>query len=80
MKKALSYIISSIVDDPEKVDITETENEGVINFTVSVAKEDMGKIIGKGGKVIKAVRNVIKIPAIKQNKKIYISLSENPQE
>jgi predicted RNA-binding protein YlqC (UPF0109 family) len=80
MKKALSYIISSIVDEPEKVEITETENEGVTNFTVSVAKEDMGKIIGKGGKVIKSVRNVVKIPAIKQNKKIYISLSENPQE
>ncbi|MCL5970196.1 MAG: KH domain-containing protein [Patescibacteria group bacterium] len=80
MKKALDYIISSIVDDPKKVEITEEENEGVLNFTVTVAKEDMGKIIGKGGKVIKAIRNVVKIPAIKQNKKIYITLSENPQE
>lgn len=80
MKKVLAYIISSIVDDPKKVSITEEESEGVLNFTVTVAKEDMGKIIGKGGKVIKAVRNVVKIPAIKQNKKIYITLSENPQE
>jgi hypothetical protein len=79
MKKALSYIVSEIVDDPKQVEIKEEETEGVINFTVTVAKEDMGKIIGKNGKVIKAIRNVVKIPAIKQGKKIYISLSENPQ-
>ena len=79
MKKALSYIISAIVDDPKQVLITEEETDGVVNFTVTVAKEDMGKIIGKNGKVIKAIRNVVKIPAIKLEKKIYISLSENPQ-
>lgn len=79
MKKALSYIVSAIVDDPKQVEITEEETDGVINFTVTVAKEDMGKIIGKNGKVIKAIRNVVKIPAIKLEKKIYISLSENPQ-
>ena len=79
MKKALSYIVSAIVDDPKQVVITEEETDGVVNFTVTVAKEDMGKIIGKNGKVIKAIRNVVKIPAIKQEKKIYISLSENPQ-
>jgi predicted RNA-binding protein YlqC (UPF0109 family) len=66
MKKALDYIVSSIVDDPKQVKITEEETDGVINFTVTVAKEDMGKIIGKNGKVIKAIRNVVKIPAIKQ--------------
>lgn len=80
MKKALEYIISSIVDDPKQVEISEEEKEGIINFTVSVAKEDMGKIIGKGGKVIKAIRNLIKISAIKQGKKIYISLLETPQQ
>jgi predicted RNA-binding protein YlqC (UPF0109 family) len=79
MKKALSYIVSAIVDDPKQVKITEEETDGIINFMITVAKEDMGKIIGKNGKVIKGIRNVIKIPAIKQGKKIYISLSENPQ-
>jgi predicted RNA-binding protein YlqC (UPF0109 family) len=39
----------------------------------------MGKIIGKGGKVIRAIRNVMKIPAIKQDKRIYITLAEVPQ-
>ena len=80
MKDALTYIVSKIVEDPKQVEITEEENEGVINYTVKVANEDMGRIIGKNGKVIKAIRNVVKIPAIKQGKKIYISLSETPQE
>lgn len=76
MKKALEYIVSQIVDDPDKIAIAEQEEEGMINFTITVAPIDMGKIIGKGGKVIRAIRNVVKISAIKQNKKINISLIE----
>lgn len=77
MKNALNYILSCIVDDQEQLKITETEENGGLNYSVQVAKEDMGKVIGKNGKIIKAIRNVVKIPAIKQGKKIYISLSEN---
>lgn len=78
MKKALSYIVASIVSNPKEVEITEGTQDGIVNFTVKVSKDDMGRIIGKNGKVIKAIRNVIKINAIKQNKKINISLLENP--
>ena len=80
MKKALEYIVAQIVDDPEKIEITEQEAEGIINFSITVAPADMGKIIGKNGKVIRAIRNVIKISAIKQNKKINVSLTEIPQQ
>jgi len=76
MKKALEYIVTQIVDDPEKIEIIEQEDQGMINFTITVAATDMGKIIGKNGKVIRAIRNVVKISAIKQNKKINIALSE----
>lgn len=78
MKKALSYILSSIVSVPEKVDINEEEENGITNLTVKVANDDMGKVIGKNGKVIRAIRNTMKIKAIKQNKKINITLLENP--
>ena len=77
MKKALRYIVSSIVTNPEKVVVDEQELDGVINFTITVAGEDMGKIIGKNGKVIRSIRNVMKIPAIKQNKKINVVLFES---
>lgn len=76
MKKALEYVVSSITEYPEKAAIDEQEQDGIINFTIQVAKEDMGKIIGKNGKIIRAIRNVIKIPAIKQNKKINITLKD----
>jgi predicted RNA-binding protein YlqC (UPF0109 family) len=76
MKKALNYIISSIVSEEDKVEIEEKDQDGIIDFTIKVAKADMGKVIGKNGKVIRAIRNVIKINAIKQNKKINISLLE----
>jgi uncharacterized protein len=77
MKKALDYIIAQIVDNPDKVEIVEQEDQGIINFNVTVDPSDMGKIIGKNGKVIRAIRNVVKISAIKQNKKINISLVES---
>ena len=79
MKDILNYIISSIVQKTEAIEIKEEEQDGIINFVITVDKEDMGRIIGKQGKVIKSIRNVMKIPAIKNNKRIFISLTEIPQ-
>lgn len=76
MKKALLYIVSSIIENPQKVEVAEEEQDGVINLTLKVEKADMGKVIGKNGKIIRAIRNVMKINAIKQNKKINITLAE----
>ena len=77
MKQTLHYIVTNLVEKPEDVVITEEEADGVINFTISVAKEDMGKVIGKEGRVIRALRNVMKIPAIKQGKRINIGLADS---
>ncbi len=76
MKDTLHYIITAIVDNPDAVVIEESEAEDVTVFTVSLAKEDMGKVIGKEGKIIRSIRNVMKIPAMKQNKRINITLAE----
>jgi predicted RNA-binding protein YlqC (UPF0109 family) len=76
MKDILTYIIKGIVENDDKVEVTEEENQGIVNLSVSVDPSDMGRVIGKEGKVIKAIRNVMRIPAMKQNKKIYISLAE----
>jgi len=79
MKDILINIITAIVDNPDKIEVKEEEVEGVTNFIITVAPEDMGKIIGKGGKVIRAIRSVMKIPAIKRDLRIYITLAEVPQ-
>jgi len=81
MKDILLNIVTAIVESPKKVEVEEeAQEDGAINYVITVAKEDMGRIIGKNGKVIRAIRNVMKIPAIKNNKKIFVTLSENPQE
>jgi len=77
MKDTLHDLIVLFVDKPEDVVVTETEEDGFVELTISAAKEDMGKIIGKEGKVIRALRNLMKIPGVKQNKRIRISLVEN---
>ena len=77
MKKALLFILSAIVSSPDKIEVKEEEQDGIINFIITVAPEDMGKVIGKNGKVIRAIRNVVKIPAIRENKKVNITLAEN---
>ncbi len=78
MKDALLYLVSAIVDNPKDVKVDEEEVNDITELIITVKKEDMGKIIGKEGKVIRAIRNCLKIPAMKQNKRINISLAETP--
>jgi len=76
MKDTLHYIVSAIVDAPDAVVIDEHEEDGILNFSITVAPEDMGKVIGKEGKVIRSIRNIMKIKAMKYDKRIKISLTE----
>jgi uncharacterized protein len=80
MKDTLHYIITAIVDNPDAVQIEEREEDGILNLIVTVAPEDMGKIIGKEGKVIRSIRNIMKIKAMKHDIRINVSLAEIPQE
>ncbi len=77
MKDTLFFIVSNMVSYPKKLVVNEEETDGIINFNITVAKEDIGRVIGKEGKIIKAIRNVMKIPALKENKRINITLTEN---
>lgn len=76
MKDTLFYILSSILDDPKEIKIEEGEEEGVVAFNVTVPKMEIGKVIGKKGRVIASIRNVMKIKALRQNKRVMISLQE----
>ena len=76
MSDILLSLIKAIVDNPDAVNVEEHDDNGFVTLTITVAPEDMGKVIGKEGKVIRALRNVMKIPAMKQGKKVQISLAE----
>ena len=76
MKELLTHIVKSILDQGDKVVIDEKETDGVVEFTIHVPQEEIGKLIGKEGKVIRSIRTVVRILAIKEHKKIHINLVE----
>ena len=72
MKEILETIILHLVDNKESVEIKELEGEKSIVFEVKVADEDMGKVIGKQGKLAKSIRNVIRAVASKEQKRVTV--------
>ncbi len=76
MKDTLHFIIAAIVDNADAISIEEKDEDGMLHLIVTVAKEDMGMVIGKEGKVIRSVRNIMKIKAMKEGIRINISLAE----
>ena len=76
MKEILETIILSLVEDRSAVTIEEKSDEKTISFEVKVADKDMGKVIGKEGKVAKSIRTVMKAVAGKERKKVSIEFVE----
>ncbi len=72
MEEILKTIISNLVDDKEAVEINQVENEKSITFEVKVAENDMGKVIGRQGRIAKAIRTVMKAFASKEHKKVSV--------
>ena len=76
MKDTLGFILSQIVDNAEAVLIEEKLEDSRTILTITVAEEDMGKIIGKHGRIIKSIRDVIKLMAAKSNTYVDVVLAE----
>ena len=74
MKPLVLHLVKNLAEHPDKVDVTESEQNGVTRLQLTVAEEDKGKIIGKQGKVIKAIRAVAGAAASKAGKKVAVDL------
>lgn len=74
MGELVSMLAKSLVDKPEEVEVKEIEDGQSITIELRVAPEDMGKVIGKQGKIAKAIRMVVKAAAIKENKKVTVDI------
>ena len=76
MKELLETIVSELVEDKAAVVITEDEpdEEGVITFHLHVAEPDMGRVIGKQGRIAKAIRTVMRASASRQDQKIMVEI------
>ena len=74
MKELVETIAKSLVDNPDKVQVNEVIGEQSVIIELRVAPEDMGKVIGKQGRIAKAIRTVVKAAAIKENKRVVVEI------
>ncbi len=74
MKELLEFIAKSMVSNPDAVEVTVTEKETATVLTLHVAEEDMGKVIGKQGRIAKAIRTVIKAAASGGSKRVVVDI------
>ena len=74
MKELLLYVAKQLVDHPEAVTVTEREDAGATVLELRVAPEDMGKVIGRQGRIAKAMRTVVKAAATRENKKVSVDI------
>ncbi|MBN2549467.1 MAG: KH domain-containing protein [Anaerolineales bacterium] len=76
MKELIEYIATSLVDDPTQVEVTQYRRGSQVNLELHVAKEDMGRIIGKGGKVASALRSLLRVAAAQEGKRVTLDIVE----
>lgn len=76
MKELVEVIAKALVDNPDEVAVVETENPKGIIVELTVASSDMGKVIGKQGRIAKALRTVVKAAASKDDKKVIVEIQQ----
>ncbi len=74
MRELIEYIAKSIVDKPDEVEVTEEEMEDQIVFHLKVAESDMGKVIGKQGRIANAMRTLLKVAAIRRGERAILEI------
>ena len=74
MKELLEIIAKNLVDNPEQVSVSDIKGERCIVLELKVAPDDMGKVIGKQGRIAKAIRTVVKAAAVHDDKKIVVEI------
>jgi hypothetical protein len=76
VKELVEYLVKALVDNPEQARVTEVEGEQSVIYEVRVAPEDMGKIIGKQGRIAKAIRTIVRAACVKNGKKAIVEILE----
>ncbi len=74
LQQTLLDIAQAIVDSPEQVKVVQTEDERTVTLTLTVAPDDMGMVIGRHGKIAKAIRTVIKAASVNSGKKVNVEI------
>jgi len=74
MKELVEFIAKSLVDDPSQVYVSEIEGESSVILEMRVGPEDMGRVIGKGGRTVNAMRTLVRVLAAKQGKRVTLEI------
>ncbi|MBI3160764.1 MAG: KH domain-containing protein [Chloroflexi bacterium] len=76
MKELIEYIATSLVDDPTQVFVSQRRQGATVNIRLEVSKEDMGRVIGRGGKVAAAMRSLLRVAAANDHKRANLQIVE----
>jgi len=74
MKELVEYMVKSLVENPDQVEVREIDGVRSVIFEVKVAKEDMGRVIGKEGRVANAMRTLLRVAAMRQGKRAILEI------
>ncbi len=74
MRELVETIAKALVDNPDEVKVTEVEGDGILEIKLQVAPGDMGRVIGRGGKIAKAIRAVVKAASSKDDRKVFVDI------
>jgi predicted RNA-binding protein YlqC (UPF0109 family) len=74
MKELVEYIVKALVDKPDQIDVKETAGETVTILEIKTAPEDVGKVIGREGRIANSIRAIVKAAAAKQHKKVTVEI------
>lgn len=77
IKELVEYIAQSLVDDPSQVQVKMTETANSINLELQVAPSDMGRVIGKGGRVVNSLRTLVRVAAIRHGKRASLEIVDS---
>lgn len=74
MKQTVEYIVRQLVDLPDAVDVVEIPGDESVTYEVRVAADDLGKVIGKQGRIANAIRTIVKAVAMKDKRKVFVEI------
>lgn len=74
LKEILSYIVTNLVENPDAISITEVEKDESVVLQLKVAESDMGKVIGRQGRIAKEIRTIVKAYGLKEQKKVLVDI------
>jgi predicted RNA-binding protein YlqC (UPF0109 family) len=76
MAELLAFLARELVDDPEAVRVESEEREGALVLKLHVAPDDVGKVIGRGGRIVRALRTIVRATAVREGRRVLVEIAE----